>query len=375
MLAAQIAGEEGVLRILIYSLAEGAALRFERGLSGGAIVRLAESPTIRLRDTVFGQALTALKPSPFAATADDASPDLPADMAARLLNAAGVEPPPATNFVFVPLLEGEEAVGLITIALSGNKTLDAQSLRILGAASPLFAVALRYEQHRAELQLHRSRIHHYREAISYRDRRYARAASALRSLSENTLRRIKADPDQEKLPPDVLREVEAQSALPLPSLFGEPPHQTQFLRWIEALAERARREAGIQTSLALDAGAVDQLVERIGAGFRNLYWLSQEAVDNVILHSQATTLEISLSEVEERLRFVIVDNGEGLVRTAGTETPERGAGLRAIRNLARAAGAHIHFGRDAKGHGLSIELEWLRAEMDLDRSLEAAKQA
>lgn len=359
-------------RALIFSYYGEDALRFEDGFAGDERLNALHGLRALLKDTVFGQTLAALKPQVLKPAAGLDAPDLPPALQAALLDALGADAlkTPARSFLALPLVEGQEAIGLVTLASSQENAFPDSVLRLLTSASPLFAVTLRYERRRAELDLHRSRIHHFRQVISYRDRRYLEAAGELQSLASRLRERVASGAVNGELgDPEFLRNIERSADEPLPQLFSDESRHLRFAEWIDNIGARAARGAGLSFEHDIELEALERLARRTGSGFRNLFWLAYEAIDNVVQHSQATKLFAGLRGAGNQIEFSIIDNGEGLIRTAGTETPARGEGLRAIRNLARAAGADIEFGRDEKGHGLAIHVRWNLADTELDETL------
>ncbi|MCE9598508.1 MAG: hypothetical protein K8S54_11110, partial [Spirochaetia bacterium] len=72
----------------------------------------------------------------------------------------------------------------------------------------------------------------------------------------------------------------------------------------------------------------------------------------------ATRMSILLKEEAGVIALTIEDNGEGLLRKAGTEKPTHGTGLSAIRNLAMDSGAECKMSKGSEGRGLKIECSW-----------------
>ncbi|MCB1306396.1 MAG: hypothetical protein KDK37_19035, partial [Leptospiraceae bacterium] len=101
---------------------------------------------------------------------------------------------------------------------------------------------------------------------------------------------------------------------------------------------------------------------RIGDRFKNLFWLLTEAIDNAIKHSEARWLQIKLAEKDSQIMLSVTDNGEGLVRKAGSTRPKQGKGLQAIRILSQSMAANLSLDKGPRGYGTSLNLRW-----DLDR--------
>jgi len=69
-------------------------------------------------------------------------------------------------------------------------------------------------------------------------------------------------------------------------------------------------------------------------------------------------MEIHFLKNENTINLTITDDGEGLIRTAGSDNPQKGTGLKAIRNLIGNSGGTLKMGRGSNGWGLSLEIVW-----------------
>jgi PAS domain S-box-containing protein len=91
----------------------------------------------------------------------------------------------------------------------------------------------------------------------------------------------------------------------------------------------------------------------VGLKMRNhLYRIAQEAVQNALKHSGASTIEIELWARPGDLRLSIVDDGQGLVSSAASS----GLGMRTMRFRASAIGGKLSVTRGANG-GNSVVCE------------------
>ena len=155
-----------------------------------------------------------------------------------------------------------------------------------------------------------------------------------------------------------MREAELLARRPLPRNRESSDRHLAFVEWVEALGNHAGAHASLSYEGNVDLDAAQRLSETLGERFEHLFWLTFEAVENAMLHSEAKNLRIELQSEDERVLLTVADNGEGIVRTSGSENPERGLGLRAIRNFAHLMDAKLELGRDANGYGLRIDLSW-----------------
>lgn len=377
-----VPGRTDIERVVVYRLTDEDTLLFEDGYHGEQRLDALRGQRVRLKDTNFGQAMVSLRPQRLETSADLKNPDLPGGLEQKLAN-SGPERSKLASFLCLPLMESESGIGILVLASTKADAFDDKHIRILGNVAPLFAVAVQYERNNAELQLHRARIHNFKQVTHYQEGRYLKTANQLHRLSTRILPALKdagqSTGDDETgggqtrigLSEDLLREINDYSQLALP---GSLQNAVDFLQWIDTLGGKISSGANLTFEHELSVEILGRLSERIGSGFQNLYWLVSEAMENVAHHSQATQLEILLEEMDGRFQFSIVDNGEGLVRTAGTDRPEHGTGLKAISNLAEAAGAHATFARDKNGHGLAVQVTWDRDENDLDATLRVARE-
>lgn len=86
----------------------------------------------------------------------------------------------------------------------------------------------------------------------------------------------------------------------------------------------------------------------------NLYRIVQEAVNNVIKHSNATITNISLNKNEQTLDLIIEDNGKGF--SFDSQNQERGFGLIGISERANMLNAQLEF-KSSPENGTTIYLQ------------------
>jgi chromosome segregation ATPase len=380
-----VPGRADIERVVIYRLIDDDTLLFQDGYHGDRRLDALRGRRVPLKDTTFGQAMVSLRPRRLETGKNLKNPDLPGGLE-TLLDENAAPDRELKSFLCLPLMESESGIGLMVLASTKAKAFDDKHVRVLGNIAPLFAVAVQFERNNAELLLHRARIHNFKQVTHYQERRYLKTANQLHRLSTRILPVLRdglpqnaADSETERdagrsgdpLSEDLLREINDYSQLALP---GSLQNAVDFLQWIETLGARLSSDVNLNFEHELSMDSLGRLADRIGSGFQNLYWLVAEALENVARHSQATKLSIALTETDGHFKFSIVDNGEGLVRTAGTERPEHGGGLAAISNLAEAAGGHAAFARDANGHGLAVHVAWDPDENDLDATLRGARE-
>ncbi|QGW27663.1 PAS domain S-box protein [Phnomibacter ginsenosidimutans] len=84
----------------------------------------------------------------------------------------------------------------------------------------------------------------------------------------------------------------------------------------------------------------------------NLFRITQEAVNNIIKHAQATKIDIKLSEAGNRLILTIHDNGIGFEKSL-LHSPDKGIGMQIMASRAAAMNANFDVAT-AKGKGTTI---------------------
>lgn len=130
---------------------------------------------------------------------------------------------------------------------------------------------------------------------------------------------------------------------------GEPAPTPGALTDLNSLT-RPAQDAGIQveTEIRLPERPLPLTVERAA------YRIVQEAVTNVIRHSGATRLRITLTAAGDTLRVEVVDNGSG--NGSGHEPARQGRGLPGMAERARALGGALTARREPSGFTVRADL-------------------
>jgi signal transduction histidine kinase len=90
-----------------------------------------------------------------------------------------------------------------------------------------------------------------------------------------------------------------------------------------------------------------------GATETQLFRIAQEALTNVVRHSEATEVWIELSADHSQVRLSISDNGKGI----GQDYVHRGTGMVGMRARARSAGGRLTVdSRPGKGVSITVEI-------------------
>ncbi|HMV82181.1 MAG TPA: two-component regulator propeller domain-containing protein [Blastocatellia bacterium] len=118
---------------------------------------------------------------------------------------------------------------------------------------------------------------------------------------------------------------------------------------VAAMTERIAEASGIEFKLELE-----DLRGRLSSDAEiNLYRIIQEAVNNVVKHAQADTVELSLRRHGQTLTVVIKDNGRGFDPAEATRRHERGFGLAGLAERVRLLGGKENI-QSSPGQGTTI---------------------
>ncbi len=117
---------------------------------------------------------------------------------------------------------------------------------------------------------------------------------------------------------------------------------------IEAIAERTMEQAGIECVVSMDE--IDTLLPE-GADL-HIYRIAQEALCNIVRHSEASRIELSLYQNEQGVEFIVRDNGVGL---SGELDDSSGLGFDNMAERAKLLGGYVTF-EAVVPHGLKLVL-------------------
>jgi PAS domain S-box-containing protein len=154
-----------------------------------------------------------------------------------------------------------------------------------------------------------------------------------------------------------------------------------LLGYIDAVIENVRRlswdlspsileDLGLSSSLKylvqetcrnhhmLHAVALDEIDQLFSPEARiNIYRIFQEALTNIVRHADATRIDVEIKKEENRVSFLIKDNGKGfdLKKARPRALGKRGLGLTTMQERALLAGGTLSI-RSQKGKGTAIKL-------------------
>jgi signal transduction histidine kinase len=127
----------------------------------------------------------------------------------------------------------------------------------------------------------------------------------------------------------------------------QPPLQGQsFNDAIETLVQEFERTTGIQATMQIQVA--QGLPTDIAIA---LYRIVQEAMTNIAKHSQATQVNLKLSETPQELELIVEDNGQGFDPTQNTT----GFGLQSMRERTEALGGLFYL-NSKSGQGCRLHL-------------------
>lgn len=337
-------------RILAYSLTDESTLRLEDGMQQGKSLAFLRNFSLALKETTFGNTIASGSAARIEVERTKKA-DLPEVVYARLKQELG-EVPAMKSFITVPLRERDQVIGVLTIASVKHNAFDDRHIRLLHNTAPLLAIALRHEQHMKELEGLYTAMRYQDGVLTYLNNRFNRAGQEIVHIASSMKEKLEGNVDE-----SALYNLKLYSDLPLLSYTSQGRDASDFAGWIRHLARSAAERTNIETRIDLEEKALRLLSAALGHAFKFLFYLVSESIENIIRHSQATMMQLELKLTDSWISFSILDNGEGLIRTTGSEKPD-GQGLQAIRNLALFTGGSVDFSRDENGHGHAILIRW-----------------
>jgi two-component system sensor histidine kinase UhpB len=192
-----------------------------------------------------------------------------------------------------------------------------------------------------------------RAALGAQERERLRIARALHDEAGQTLTAVALEIERaaDAADPDERRRLTALAA-ELHSTLDEirrisrelRPEALDDLGLINALIALCRRistQGGIevQRSLATDLPPLSPDLELV------IYRVAQEALTNVLRHSEATRCEVSLTRIDSDIELIVEDNGRGLPEAWPDET----VGIEGMRERALLARGRLEIGNQAGG--------------------------
>ncbi len=161
-----------------------------------------------------------------------------------------------------------------------------------------------------------------------------------------------------------LDEISTQSAQAISEVreiaYNLRPYLVDRLGLTKAISELLEK---IEDNSALE---IDEEIEDVDGLFENeaeisIYRIIQESLNNILKHSDATKVRVSIAKTERSVKIEIADNGKGFDVKATSETNRRGGfGLLGMSERVRMLGGTMAV-ESAAGKGVKIEIElWKR---------------
>ena len=359
--------ENPIERVLVYSLEKRGTLQWEGGFWGKEDLFSIPHQTLALKESAFGEVLATLKPQVFHSKNFAGSKNFLGDIdmidiSASIKNHIQINlkdksrrlSEKVQSVILFPLIESSKVIGFFTLASHNPHFFENRIIEILSHIAPLLAAALHQEKNSYRLKDMESYNQSFRQVNHYLQERYVHVVKHIQKVIQRLERQL---PDSIKA--DLLRNLEFPPSMVLPLASSPQEENLSFIKWIDLLGKRAQQVTGLSFQKEIHLETVRDLNHFVGKNFRSIYWLTSEAVSNVIHHSQATQMRIVLGKENGKIQLAIIDNGDGLARTSERKKNNpAGQGLEAIRNLAKTCGAQVEFGRDEKGHGLAVLVNW-----------------
>lgn len=263
--------------------------------------------------------------------------------------------PDLTDFLGVPILDGDEFVGELFLANSchpGGFTADDEELmRLLAAHAAIAIVNARLYERGRELSIMEERNRIAREL-------HDAVTQKLFSL------RLTADAASALLDRDPVR-----AAAELANVRGLAAEATEELRAIVVGQRPADLDGdGLDIALRKQAELLDRVHEPTvryttcdcvptltEARQQAVYRIAQEATHNALRHAEASRIDVSLVSRNGTVVLTVHDDGRGF-DPRSAEGAGRRLGLASMRERARAAGGVLHV-RSEPGAGTTVRLE------------------
>jgi signal transduction histidine kinase len=258
--------------------------------------------------------------------------------------------PPMDAFIGVPVLRGDEVLGIIFAA---NKTTggeftahDEELLALFAAHAAIALTNARLHEDSRELSAAEERERLARElhdAVSqklFSVRAQARAAAIL----------AERDPAQAALAMSAVSELvgEAQAELRAVIEGLAPPALDGLVASLRRYAELAGRAHGACVTVTGHSVPVLDPATEVA-----LYRVAQEALHNALRHSGGKRVTISVSAATRRIVLEVTDDGSGFDPASAAG---KGLGLASMRQRATAAGGTVTVA-SAPGEGTTVRLE------------------
>jgi two-component system, LuxR family, sensor kinase FixL len=148
-------------------------------------------------------------------------------------------------------------------------------------------------------------------------------------------------------------------------LYAVPPQPDGLMQALDNLAERVSTRHGITSEFASDTVLVHDPITA-----SHLYRVAQEAVHNALKHSEATRIDIELTQTPDGVELHVRDNGVGF----SPQSDSRGLGLRTMEQRARLVGGRLRVQADP-GTGVEVICSVPKTMLKEPSAAEESKQS
>lgn len=167
---------------------------------------------------------------------------------------------------------------------------------------------------------------------------------------------------KENVPPERIREHVNEIVEMASVALGDVRHISRALRPYQidqiGLTETLRQTVGKAADASplrftIEIGDIDGVLPQDAE--INLFRLVQEAVNNILKHSQATAATVFIARSDDMIRATVADNGKGFDARAVLESSSSaGLGLRSMTERVQMLGGKLHIG-SSPGNGTTID--------------------
>ncbi|HSV85634.1 MAG TPA: sensor histidine kinase [Levilinea sp.] len=238
------------------------------------------------------------------------------------------------------LLVGNMIVNLMKVQREQQRRLVEANQQLTRYAATLEQLTISRERNRMARELHDVLAH---------------TMSGVAIELEGVRAMLRVDPNHaEKLLGQSLQAVReglAETRRALQALRAAPVEDLGLNLAVRNLAETIASRAGLQTDLLIENDLGDYPVEALQCFYR----VAQEALTNVVLHSQASRVQVSLGRVGPSLRLSVRDDGVGFDER--TANPDQKYGLAGMRERAQMIRGELSI-ESQPGNGVHIQLTY-----------------
>ncbi len=256
--------------------------------------------------------------------------------------------------VLLPILLGEQVLGVVTFNFNDSRPFDEAERRYIAALVHQGAVALG----RAQLaeQARKTATIEERQRLA-RDLHDAVSQTLFSStlIAETLLRQWDQGSNSDKAAKQLNelvvlnRGAMAEMRSLLFELRPESIDKTELQELIRQLIAAAKSRKRIKAQLSTRGDSV-RLPPAVHVA---LYRITQESINNILKHSQAAEFTVTLEQEPDRIELSIVDNGNGF----DTSETHSGLGLSSMRERAEGIGAVLTV-NSAPGQGAQVSIIW-----------------